>query len=296
MRLLIAGGQGQVATALVDVAPSRREITAFAVGRPALDICEVRTIERAFGEIRPNVVINTAAYTNVDKAESEPERAMALNRDGARLLAAAAAKGGVPIVHLSTDYVFDGAAAKPYAESDPTGPATVYGRTKLEGELAVQEANPRHVILRTAWVYSPFGKNFVKTVLQRARDGNALRIVADQRGSPTYAPHLVDAIITIAARVAHIGDDQSDVWGVYHAAGAGSASWCDVARAIVDNADDLRARGATVDAITSTEYPTPAKRPANSELDCAKLARTFNLRLPAWRNGVAECVRRLSPP
>lgn len=295
MRLLIAGGQGQVATALVDVAPARREISAFAVGRPALDICEVRTIERAFGEIRPNVVINTAAYTNVDKAESEPERAMALNCDGARLLAAAAAKRGVPIVHLSTDYVFDGAAADPYVEDDPTGPATIYGKTKLEGERAVQAANPRHVILRTAWVYSPFGKNFVKTVLQRAREGHPLRIVADQRGSPTYAPHLVEAIISIAARVANIDDEHSKVWGVYHAAGSGSASWCDVARSIVDNAEDLRARGTTVDAISSADYPTPAKRPTNSQLDCAKLVRTFDLTLPEWRIGVAECVRRLSP-
>ncbi|MFN0219054.1 MAG: dTDP-4-dehydrorhamnose reductase [Hyphomicrobium sp.] len=294
MRLLIAGGQGQIAKALVDVAPSRSEITAFAVGRPALDICEVRTIERAFGEIRPNVVINTAAYTNVDQAESEPERAMALNRDGARLLAAAAARRGVPIIHLSTDYVFDGAATRPYRETDPTGPTTVYGHTKLEGERAVQQENPRHVILRTAWVYSPFGRNFVKTVLARAREDHALRIVADQTGSPTYAPHLVDAILAVAARVSAIANERDAAWGVYHAAGSGSASWYDVAREMIENAADLTARTHDIEAIATADYPTPAIRPAFSQLDCGKLENMFGVRLPDWRFGVAECVRRLS--
>ncbi len=292
MRLLIAGGQGQVAKALVDVAPGRAEITACAVGRPALDICEVRTIERAFGETRPNIVINTAAYTNVDKAETEPDRAMALNRDGARLFAEAAARRGVPIIHLSTDYVFDGAASSPYAEDHATGPATVYGRTKLEGEGAVRAANPKHVILRTAWIFSPFGRNFVKTILERARRGEALRVVADQRGSPTYAPHLVEAILAVAARAASIEDKRNSAWGVYHAAGSGSATWYEVAREIFAAAD-VRAAGAKLEAISTSDYPTPARRPAFSELDCGKLARQFGVSLPDWRAGVAECVRRL---
>jgi dTDP-4-dehydrorhamnose reductase len=289
MRLLIAGGQGQIAKALVDVAPSRSEITAFAVGRPALDICEVRTIERALSDIKPNVVINTAAYTNVDQAESEPDRAMALNRDGARLLSAAAARRGVPIIHLSTDYVFDGQAATPYVETDPTAPVTVYGRTKLEGERAVREENPRHVILRTAWVYSPFGRNFVKTILARSQDGAALRVVADQRGNPTYAPHLVEAMISLAARVADISDKADAAWGVYHAAGSGGASWRDVAQAVIDAARQEN----TVEAIATSDYPTPAKRPAFSELNCGKLEQRFGLRLPDWREGVADCVARL---
>ena len=292
MRLLIAGGQGQVARALVEVAPSRSEITAFAVGRPALDICQVATIERALADIKPNVVINTAAYTNVDQAESEPERAMALNRDGAGMLAAAAARRGIPILHLSTDYVFDGAAVRPYVETDATGPLTVYGRTKLEGEEAVKAANAKHVILRTAWVYSPFGRNFVKTILQRARDGQALRIVADQHGSPTYAPHLVDAMISIGAQLC---DATGDVWGIYNAAGSGSATWHDVATAIYDSAGDLK-DSIRPAAISTAEYPTPAKRPAFSELDCGKLEQTFGLKLPHWRNGVADCVARLSTP
>lgn len=207
MRILIAGWQGQVAQALIRVAPSRADITACAVGRPALDICEVRTIERALSDINPDVVINTAAYTDVDKAETEPERAMALNCEGARLLAASSAARGIPIVHISTDYVFGGTSPVPYVETDATAPATAYGRSKLAGEEAVRAANPKHIILRTAWVYSEHGRNFVKTILNAARNGKPLRVVADQYGSPTYAPHLVDAMLTIASRVAGASSD-----------------------------------------------------------------------------------------
>ncbi|MGL4395480.1 MAG: SDR family oxidoreductase, partial [Hyphomicrobium sp.] len=198
MRLLIAGSHGQVAKAFLDVAPSCPDITAFAAGRPALDICNSGTIERTFGDLSPDVVINTAAYTAVDDAEGEAERAKALNDHGARLLAEAAARRGVPIIHLSTDYVFNGDKLGAYLESDAPGPRTVYGQTKLDGERAVAAANPRHIILRTAWVVSPFGRNFVKTMLKHAATNPRLRVVADQRGNPTYAPHLVDAILAVA--------------------------------------------------------------------------------------------------
>ena len=292
MRLLIAGWQGQVAKAFVDVAPGRDDISACAIGRPALDICELRSIERALGDVRPDIVINTAGYTAVDNAEIEPERALALNRDGARLLAEAAARRGVPIIHLSTDYVFDGKKTTPYDETDPAGPATVYGRSKLEGEAAVKEANPKHIILRTAWVYSPFGRNFVKTVLERIRAGEPLRVVADQRGNPTYAPHLVEAILAIAGR-ATAAEGDAFPWGVYHAAGGGAASWYEVARQVLNCAEMPEDAPVEIEAISSAEYPTRARRPANSELDCSKLERELHIRLPDWHGGVAECVKRL---
>lgn len=293
MRLMIAGWQGQVARALVEIAPGQADVAACAVGRPALDICEVRSIERALGDTRPDIVINTAAYTAVDKADDEAERAFKLNCEGARLLATAAARRGVPIIHLSTDYVFDGRKAAPYLEDDPAEPTTVYGRSKLEGEAAVREANPRHVILRTAWIYSPYGRNFVKTIVGQAREARHLRIVADQHGSPTYAPHLVDAILAVARR-ATAKDKGEAPWGVYHAAGAGTATWHEMACEALRNAPDLKDAGIPVEAVTSAEFPTKVPRPANSQLDCGKLARDFGVRLPDWRVGIAECVRRLT--
>lgn len=293
MRLLIAGWQGQVAQALIRVAPSRADITACAVGRPALDICEVRTIERALSDIKPDIVINTAAYTDVDKAETEPERAMALNCDGARLLAASAAARGIPILHLSTDYVFGGTSSTPYVESDATAPATAYGRSKLAGEDAVRAANPKHIILRTAWVYSAHGRNFVKTILNAARNGKPLRVVADQYGNPTYAPHLVDAMLTIAMHVTSGGADAKAPWGTYHAAGTGRASWYELAEAALRHASDPAIRAIEVSPIASAEYPTKTPRPAHSELDCSKLATAFGITLPPWTEGVKTCVAHL---
>lgn len=293
MRLLIAGWQGQVAQALIRVAPSRSDIAACAVGRPALDICEVRTIERALSDIKPDLVINTAAYTDVDKAETETERAMALNCEGARLLAASAAARDIPILHLSTDYVFGGTSSAPYVETDATAPATAYGRSKLAGEEAVRAANPKHIILRTAWVYSEYGRNFVKSILNGAGDGKPLRVVADQYGSPTYAPHLVDAMLAIASRVTRQGDDNTALWGTYHAAGAGRASWYDLATAALQSASDPNIRNAVVEPIASSEYTTKTPRPAHSELNCRKLAATFGLQLPDWRTGLQTCVFQL---
>lgn len=290
MRLLITGWQGQVARAFIEAAPARPEIVSCAVGRPALDICEIRTIERALGDTNPDVVINTAGYTAVDQAEEEPERAFALNCDGARLIAEAARRRGVPIIHLSTDYVYDGEKPTPYVETDATGPRTIYGQSKLAGEHEVARANPRHVILRTSWVYSPYGRNFVRSILQRAATAAPLRVVADQQGNPTYAPHLVDAILDVAARVKELPDD-SPAWGIYHASGSGVATWHDLAAEAL--ACDPRFDSTTVTPISTHEYPTRAERPRNSALDCGKLAATFGVRLPGWREGVALCMSRL---
>ncbi len=292
MRLLIAGWQGQVARALVEAAPACPEVKACAVGRAALDICEARSIERALSDINPTLVINSAAYTAVDQAETEVERAYALNRDGARLLAEASARRGMPIIHLSTDYVYGGHKRDAYVEDDPTDPATVYGQSKLEGEDAVRAANPKHVILRTAWVFSPSGRNFVKTMLSRAAENERISVVNDQHGSPTYAPHLVDAILDLARKLSAAKDGEVP-WGVYHATGAGTATWCEMAEEVFRCSAKLGGPTAVVDPIASTDYPTPAQRPANSRLDCSRLERTFGVSLPDWKDGVADCVARL---
>lgn len=291
MRLLIAGSHGQVARGFLELSPGAPNVEACAIGRPGLDICQTRTIERALADINPTVVINTAAYTAVDDAEGDAERAQALNAEGAGLLAAAAARRGVPIVHLSTDYVFDGAKPSPYVEDDPTNPLSVYGRTKLAGEAAVAAANPRHIILRTSWVYSPHGKNFVKTMLAHAQKGTDLRVVDDQIGSPTYAPHLVQAILGVAQRLGPTSE--AGPWGIYHAAGSGTASWFEVAREIFEVSQSLGGPTTSLTAIDSNGYPTRAVRPKNSRLDCSKLQAAFGVTQPDWRAGVRLCVARL---
>jgi dTDP-4-dehydrorhamnose reductase len=319
MRILFAGWHGQIAKAFMEHAPSCADISACAAGRPALDLCEPRSVKRAFADISPDIVINAAAFTAVDEAEDNPDRAFALNRDGARMLAEEAARRGAPVIHISTDYVFDGVKQGPYTEGDAPNPQTVYGRSKLEGEAAVQEANPRSVILRTAWVYSPFGRNFVSVMLTKAREialarerdgaqaGEKLGGGNDQFGSPTYAPHLVEAILGVARRLA-AGGDCDKLWGVYHAAGSEGAmggagmggggdvsavSWRDLAEEVFRQSAALGGPAADVEAITSKDYPTRALRPLSAQLDCSKLYSVFGLRLPPWREGVVDCVRRL---
>jgi dTDP-4-dehydrorhamnose reductase len=291
MRLLIAGWQGQVARALVELAPSAPEVEAFAVGRPGLDLCNAVTITRAMTDFKPDVIINSAAYTAVDKAESEAAAAFALNCDGARMLAEAAARRGAAIIHISTDYVFDGSKPTPYVEDDPTAPINVYGRSKLEGEQALARANARHVIARTSWVHSPTGANFVKTMLRLAGERKELRVVDDQVGCPTYAPHLAKALLRIAQSV--LDGEPGQRWGIYHLAGAGVVSWCGLAREIFRVSAVIGGPSSEVVPITTAEYPTPAKRPANSRLDCSKAETAFGVALPDWRLGVEDCVRRL---
>jgi dTDP-4-dehydrorhamnose reductase len=290
MRLLIAGKQGQLAQALAEAALSHPDIEASGAGRDTLDICESRSVERVFSDVSPSIVVNAAAYTAVDKAETDESHAYALNRDGAGLLALAAARRDIPIVHVSTDYVYDGRKSGPYVEEDLVAPASVYGRSKLEGEIAVRDANPRHLILRTAWVYSPTGRNFVKTMLGLAATRDRLNVVDDQHGNPTYAPHLAVAILDL---VRQIGGDQKQPWGIYHVTGTGTTTWCGLAREVFCCSRELGGPWADVDPISTADYPTPAQRPANSRLDCGKIRRTFGICLPEWHEGVADCVTRL---
>ena len=291
MKILVAGAQGQLARALLGQAQARGGMNVVALGRPQLDLLDKASIPRVIAAVQPDLVVNAAAYTAVDRAESDAEAAFAINRDGAGALAAAAAAGSCPILHVSTDYVFDGTKAGAYVETDGTNPVGVYARSKLEGEVAVAAANPRHLILRTAWLYAPYGQNFLRTMLRLAHERPQLRVIADQHGNPTYAPHLADAILAIAAR---LGDDNGEAaWGTYHAAAGGETTWAGFAAAIVAAGARLGVPQVPVIPITTADYPLPAKRPANSRLDCSKLARTFGVRLPPWQQGVVECVEQL---
>ena len=249
------------------------------------------TILRAFDRTAPDLVINTAAYTAVDNAKSEPDLAHAINAAGAAQIARICERNDVPILHLSTDYVFDGAKPEPYTEDDITAPLGVYGRTKLAGEHLVAAACPRHLILRTSWIVSPYGHNFIRTMLRLAQSRHEIGVVDDQHGTPTFAPHLATCVLTIAESLIASGNAIS--WGVYHAAGTGQATWCQLAREVFLQSARLKGPIASVRAISTAEYPTTAARPANSRLDCTKLEQVFGIRLPDWRSWIAECVHSL---
>jgi dTDP-4-dehydrorhamnose reductase len=263
-----------------------------AFDRSRVDIADDKAVRESLASARPLLVVNAAAYTKVDAAESEPEAARIANVEGPRVLAREAARAGLPIVHLSTDYVFDGTKTGPYVETDPVAPLGVYGRTKAEGEEAVRAGNPRHLVLRTSWVYGRFGRNILKTVLKLAAEREELRFVADQRGCPTCTRDLAEAILAIAPSVA-AGDA---AWGVYHLAGSGATTWHGfVSHAVAEQAR-FTGRRPLVAAIATAEYPTPARRPANSELDSGAFAAAFGWRAPSWRERVAETVAALASP
>jgi dTDP-4-dehydrorhamnose reductase len=291
MRILVTGRDGQVARALVGLAGPG--VVIEALGRPDLDITARASVDRAIHRFGPDILVNAAAYTAVDKAESDEAAAFAVNRDGARKAAAAAAAALIPIIHLSTDYVFSGEGTAPYREDDPTGPAGVYGRSKLEGERAVAAANPAHAILRTSWVYAPWGHNFVKTMLRLAADRDVVRVVADQYGTPTFAPDIAEGILAVA-RVA-LAQPEADGWrGVFHMTAGGETTWASFAEAVFAESAALAGPSARVEAITTADYPTPAKRPVNSRLDNSLFRTTFAHALPDWRDGTRRCVEELA--
>jgi dTDP-4-dehydrorhamnose reductase len=237
-------------------------------------------------------VVNAAAYTAVDRAEDESIAAFGINALAAERIATACSASSIPMVHVSTDYVFDGMKDSPYREDDATGPINAYGCSKLEGEQRVAEACDRHIILRTAWLYSPWGVNFVKTMLRLAADRPAIRVVDDQRGSPTYAPHLATIALALATRAAARSCDTR--WGIYHAADAGETTWFGLAREIFRCAAAYGLQAPALTAVATGDYPTRARRPANSRLNCDKLRSVFGLEFPEWRVGVQACVARLS--
>lgn len=291
MKILVTGREGQVVRSLLEKASQRPDLDVITLGRPELDLTKPETVHSAIEAMKPDLVVSAAAYTAVDLAEDEQELAFAVNATGAEAVAEAAKTCGVPVIHLSTDYVFAGDADEPYVETDATGPRSVYGRSKLEGERLVARANPQHIILRTAWVYSPFGKNFVKTMLKLAETRDALSVVADQWGNPTSALDIADAIIRVADHLA--AAPEFSAYGVYHLAGTGDANWSGFARGIFSESARLGGPTATVADITSADYPTKAARPANSRLSTAKFQRVFNWSAPHWQLSLRDVVARL---
>ena len=284
--VLVVGREGQLARSLAE----RTADLTFA-GRPELDLSDLDSVRRAVGESGARIIINAAAYTAVDRAEDEPAAARALNALGPRALAEAARESGARLIHVSTDYVFDGSGERPWREHDPTAPASVYGRTKLEGEAAVREALPDHVIVRTAWVYSPFGANFVKTMLNVARTRSELQVVEDQIGNPTSALDLADGLLAILS--AWEQEPGRGLGATYHLAGTGSTSWADFAREIFALS---RARGgpsAEVRGIPSAAWPAKAPRPLNTRLDSSLFAETFSYRAPRWQDSLVPVVERI---
>lgn len=290
LRLLVIGKSGQVAQSLTERAAAR-ELPLLAFGRPDCDLERFEELPQAADDFRPTVIINAAAYTAVDKAEADADTAFAVNAEGAGRLAAAAARRHLPFLHLSTDYVYDGSKQSPYFESDPVAPLGAYGASKLAGEQAVFAAHPEALIFRTAWVYSPFGGNFVKTMLRLACEREELNIVDDQIGSPTSALDIADALLDVAGAIARDGLDKRG--GLYHLAGSGETSWYGFATAIFEASHRRGGPTARLSPIPTSAYPTPARRPANSRLDCTRLQTAFGVRLPHWRDSLETVVDRL---
>ncbi len=287
--MLIFGAAGQVGRELVALAAARG-VPAIGVTRADADIVDADAVKALIVRHQPRLVVNAAAYTAVDKAESEPEAAARGNIEGPCVLAAATAAAGVPIVHLSTDYVFDGSKPGAYTEDDPIAPLGVYGRTKAEGEEAVRAANPRHAILRTAWVYGIHGNNFLKTMMRLAAERDRLRVVGDQHGCPTATADIAEAILAADATLAR----DPNLAGTFHFAGTGATSWHGFAEAIVAAQAAHTGKRPPVDAIATSDYPTPAARPANSMLDSSRFAETFGYRAQPWQARTAEVVAALA--
>ncbi len=290
--ILLFGAAGQLGQeVLAQAAAQGRAIVGLT--RPQVDICDVSAVARHIDEIHPRLVVNAAAYTAVDKAESEAETAWLANVAGAANVARAAAAANVPLVHLSTDYVFDGGKRGPYVESDPVAPLGVYGRTKAEGEAAVRAAASRHIILRTAWVYGRFGHNFLKTIVRLAGERPELRVVADQTGCPTATQDLAAAVFAIDQT---LREGAAVDWGIYHFAGPEATSWHGFAEAIVAAQAQWTGVRPPVTAISTEDYPTPARRPPNSQLDSGRFAAAFGYKAISWRTRVAETVQALLQP
>lgn len=288
MRLLVIGRTGQLARALGEAAPEAPRL-----GRDALDLSDPAATEAAVRAHAPDLVINAAAYTHVDGAEDEADLAYAVNRDGVAALARGAARAGAGLVHVSTDYVFDGTKLGEWVEADPTNPMNVYGASKLAGEAAALAENPRTLVLRTSWVYAPWGRNFVTSMLRLA-DRERLTVVDDQRGKPTSALNLARAILTIAPRLAD-APAEAPLWGIRHYAGRGTTSWAGFAREVFALARGrLADRVPEVLPIASADYPTRARRPLNSALDCTAFERDFGVGTVDWRAALAEVIDRIA--
>lgn len=291
MKVLVLGSRGQLARSLVERAIGRSHIELIAIGRPKLDLEASGSAETLIGSVDPDVVINAAAYTQVDQAEGEPDRAFRMNAVAAAECAAATV-GRARLIQLSTDYVFDGRSKTAYAEEADTNPLNVYGRSKLAGEQNVRSANPEHLIVRTSWVYSPFGRNFVRTIMAAAEQNDQLNVVDDQRGCPTSALDLAEGILCVIETWKD--GSRKGLGETYHLAGTGTTSWYCLAQAVMNERRKRGLKTASIRPIHSEEWPTNADRPRNSALSSAKFQRDFSYRMPEWQSSLAEVIRRLA--
>lgn len=289
--VLVFGADGQVGRALAE-ARSPEHLTVVGQNRAQVDITDAVAVRAAIDETKPAIVVNAAAYTNVDGAETAADDAFAINLTGPTNLAAACAAVAAPLIHLSTDFVFDGTKTGAYDENDPVNPLSIYGQSKAAGEKAVIAVHPTSIILRTAWVYSPWRKNFVLTMLRLGAERDELGVVDDQRGSPTSARDIADALLVIAASLA---GGTTDKYGIFHYCGAGQTTWHGFAEEIFALA---RANGLPtpnqLKPIATADYPTPAKRPANSVLSCEKIAQVFEIRPKPWQDSLAACLKEIA--
>ena len=297
--ILLTGATGQVGSELLNTLSPLGEV--IAPPRSSLDLANLQSIRDTIRTLRPRWIVNPAAYTAVDKAESEPDLAYAINRDAIRAIGEEAATIGAGVIHFSTDYVFDGTGTKPYVETDPTNPVSVYGASKLAGEQALAQSGAAHLIFRTSWVYGARGKNFLLTILKLAREREHLRIVGDQHGAPTWSRDLARMTAHVieqaeaAANGQNLAAALADSSGIYHASGAGETTWHGFAAEAIrqQREREPNTRFAEIEAITTAEYPTPAKRPANSRLNCDKLQQQFNWSMPEWRESLRHVLAEL---
>ncbi|NYZ17741.1 dTDP-4-dehydrorhamnose reductase [Azospirillum sp. RWY-5-1] len=290
MKILILGTPGQLGHELMTASwPAGTELAGEAY--PDFDMGRAGDVEAAVERHAPDLVVNATAYTAVDKAESERAAAWAVNAVGVGRLAAACAGRGIPLIHVSTDYVFDGGKDGAYTEDDPVGPVSVYGASKAAGEIAVCAGCAQHVILRTSWVYASHGANFVKTMLRFGAERDEMRVVADQHGAPTAASDLAAAILAIVARIRE--NPATVPWGIYHCTGAGVTTWHGFAERIFQRLDQKTGRRPRLTAITTADYPTPAARPANSRLDNSRLQAAFGIALPPWEESLDRVLDTL---
>ena len=294
MKILLTGKDGQVGFELQRSLAPLGEIVA--VDQADCDLSDAQAIRRLVAAVRPDVIVNPAAYTAVDKAESDQERAVAVNALAPGVFGEETAKSGALVVHYSTDYVFDGTKEGAYNEADRTNPQSVYGRTKLDGEIALALVNPCHLILRTSWVVGAHGGNFAKTMLKLAAERDSLSVVTDQWGAPTSAALLADLAAQLIRQWQREGEGNFP-YGIYHCVAGGETNWCDYARFVVGEAikvgKPMKVQPESIKAITTTDYPTPAKRPANSRLDTHKFRQTFGLELPHWQAGLGHILQQI---
>lgn len=291
LRVVVTGQHGQLARSLLEIGPARG-IEVLAVGRPVLELTEPSTIEPAIAALKPDVVVSAAGYTDTERAEAEPDIAQAVNVAGAGAVAACARKLGVPLIHLSSAYVFDGQGAIPYRETDATAPLGAYGRTKALGEAAVAAAQSDHVILRTSLVFSPFGRNTLTNLLKRAARQNEVRIVTDQLVNPTAAMHLADGILTVARNITQ-GPRNDAHYGLFHLTSDGVATPAEFATALFAIAAQCGGPSARVVPITSADFASRVRRPPNARLDCSKIASVHGVALPPWEPALRVCIESI---